>query len=326
MKKIAHPIDGNAKDTPPWVSGMLDALALHQQRTPQALMVHGPQGNGRRLLALHYAARLLGIPASRLLDFALAEAGSEGGLGHPDFMLLRPLPDKKVITVERVRELLRFLQLKSHQGGSRVAVIWPAEAMNRAAANSLLKTLEEPPAGGYIVLVAASPAALPATVTSRCHRVAMRRPSREQALGWLEETAGTDADWKSLLDVSSGAPLRALELHHARFMEEARQFALDLKQLEAGQLGPVAVAQRWSSCNAEWLIMWLYWWLSSALRQGTRTMDNPAGSSPLQKTGKLPTMSTLLQRLSDVEQLRRTASSALRMELQYAAILQRWYG
>ena len=170
-------------DIPFWLREPAASLAAGQERkrNPQALLIHGIPGSGRRVLALWYAAHLLGIPHDRLAHFSTLDAGAleQGAMGHADFMFLQPPPEKSVIPVEAVRELIGFLQLKSHQGGARVALVCPADSLTTAAANSLLKTLEEPPAGGFIILVASSPAVLPATILSRCQRLAVRRPVRQ---------------------------------------------------------------------------------------------------------------------------------------------------
>ncbi|MCC7489487.1 MAG: DNA polymerase III subunit delta' [Gammaproteobacteria bacterium] len=318
---------------PPWLLGPAASLeaGFSRQRNPQALLIHGTPGCGRRVLALWYAARLLGIPSDRLAGLLAMEADGETGPepGHADFMFLRPPPDKSVIPVEAVRDLIGFLQLKSHQGGARVALIWPAESLTTAAANSLLKTLEEPPAGGHIVLVASTPAALPATVLSRCQRLAVHRPERSVAVDWLGGRAG-GADWDLLLDVAAGAPLRALDLHGQGFSGQARQLNDDLRQLAAGRESPVSVAQRWAGFDTDLVPQWLYWKLAGAIRAaadgGVDPQATKAGSQPLQKPGKALNMQALLQRLAEVEELRRFGTKAVKADIQYAALLQRWFG
>ncbi len=297
-------------------------------RHPQALLIHGVPGSGRRFLALGYAARLLGIPAARLAGFAMLEIGADtdGDMGHADFMFLQPPPEKSSIPVEAVRELVSFLQLKSHQGGARVAVIWPADTMTTAAANSLLKTLEEPPPGGFIVLVATTPAALPATVASRCERLAVHAPGRTLALEWLR-SQDDEADWGQLLDIAGGAPLRALTLQRTGFPGQVRQLAEDICQLEESRDTPVAVARRWSNYDTDLVTQWLYWLLAVAIRSAAAGSPGQAATQNrlLQRDGKALTMQALLQRLADVEEIRRMGPKAVRMDLQYAALLQRWY-
>jgi len=319
-------------DLPFWLQGPAASLAAGQERkrNSQALLIHGIPGSGRRILALWYAAHLLGIPHNRLAHFSMPDPGAleQGAMGHADFMFLQPPPEKSVIPVEAVREMIGFLQLKSHQGGARVALVCPADSLTTAAANSLLKTLEEPPAGGFIILVASSPAVLPATILSRCQRLAVRRPEPDAAVEWLRARGG-EADWQLLLEVAGGAPLRALALHQDNFSGKARQLHDDLRQLAAGRESPVAVAQRWAEHDNELVAQWLYWTLSSAVRGSASgqvsTQAGIVGNQPLQNAGKALNMQTLLHRLAEVEELRRTGARAVKADLQYAALLQRWF-
>ena len=102
--------------------------------------------------------RLLG-PNARLPDpnpLGSGRIDDELLPSHPDFRFLQPAEDKQTISIDQVRELIEFLTLTSHQHGAKVAVIAPAQAMTAPAADCLLKTLEEPTAGSYLVLIAES--------------------------------------------------------------------------------------------------------------------------------------------------------------------------
>src|SRR6185369_4318813 len=92
-----------------------------------------------------------------------------------------------VIKIEQVRAVGDFVTLTTHRSGYRVLVIRPAEAMQPAAANALLKTLEEPPPHTLIVLVSDRPARLLPTIRSRCRALALGKPAHEAALAWLRE-------------------------------------------------------------------------------------------------------------------------------------------
>jgi DNA polymerase-3 subunit delta' len=107
-----------------------------------------------------------------------------------------------------VRALTDFVQLSSHRQRAKVAVIAPAERMNAAAANALLKTLEEPPPGTYLVLVADQPGRLPPTILSRCRRFAAPLPAPADARAWLA-AQGVEAPDLALAQAPA-APLAAL--------------------------------------------------------------------------------------------------------------------
>ena len=137
---------------------------------------------------------------------------------HPDLQLIEPVTyDEEgnrtpadAINVERVRELIEFSQLSPHRQRAKVGLIAPAEAMNAAAANALLKTLEEPPAGTFLLLVSHQPARLPPTIVSRCRRLPAPEPDRAAAAAWLAQNGIGNADPELVLAQAGGAPLFAL--------------------------------------------------------------------------------------------------------------------
>ena len=109
-----------------------------------------------------------------------------------------------------MRELVDWLQLTAQGEGYRAALLVGADTMNRNAANALLKTLEEPGERGLLVLVADRPAALPATVRSRCQTLALGvgAETRASALAWLD---GRVADPEAALARARGRPFAALD-------------------------------------------------------------------------------------------------------------------
>lgn len=313
---------------PPWLGQQRSNLLalLERGQAPQALLIHGAPGTGRRALAGWFAARLLGIPSGRFGAMTELVPGGEGepDLVHPDALVVQPPPDKDSIPVESVRSLIDFLHLKSHQGGARVAIVWPAEAMTRSAANSLLKTLEEPPEGSAIVLVASAAASLPATIVSRCQRVRAATPPRAAALAWLEQRR-RDVPWDVLLDFAAGAPLRACALHEAGFAARAASYSEDLERLRTGRAGPVATAKRWSggSQDTEVLLAWLY---REAARELSTALTSRSDNQRLQKASKPLNIRAGLERLRLVEELYRNRFRSLNPELQFTALLQHWGG
>jgi DNA polymerase-3 subunit delta' len=217
-----------------WHTGAWAALqARAASQLPHALLLSGDAGIGKRRFADAFAAGLLcqaveagGFACGVCKSCMLVTAGS-----HPDLMVLVPEalrtrvfdgeaePDgsgKKrkpsvEIRIDDVRALIAFAAQTSQFGGRRVVVIDPAQAMNVNAANALLKTLEEPGAGLLLLLVCDAPAALPATVRSRCQRVRLPAPARADALAWLAAITGDDARAQALL-AAAGTPTRALAL------------------------------------------------------------------------------------------------------------------
>jgi DNA polymerase-3 subunit delta' len=314
---------------PPWLLPHRDQLGslVGQGKAPQALLIHGAAGTGRRHLAFWYAARLLGVPESRFARWADGELDAESAesdLAHPDFSLVVPPPEKTVIPVDAIRVLRAFLHLRSHQGGARVAVVYPADAMNPAAANGLLKTLEEPPGGSAIVLIATSPGRLPATVVSRCQHLRISTPTREAARRWLANESDT-VDWDQLLDFACGAPLEARSLHRSGFAARAADYAADLQRLRERRDTPVAVAKRWARGDGDVLLRWLYLRAAAAVAEESKAGDE-AGNRRLQSAAKPLNMRSRLSRFRDVEELYRNRARSMNLELQFTSALQRWYG
>lgn len=215
----------------PWNEPLFDSLSRRTERLPHALLVHGARGTGKLALAERIAQFLL-CEAERALKPCGACEGCRwfSAGSHPDFRRVEPealaresvveaeegdAPAKKTakpsteIKVEQVRELAGFLNLRSHRGRLRVALVHPAEDMNPSAANALLKGLEEPPAGAVFLLVSHRPARLLPTIRSRCVALPVGIPPREAALRWLLAQDVKDAErW---LAYAGGAPLQAVE-------------------------------------------------------------------------------------------------------------------
>lgn len=315
-----------SSNNPPWLeSQRQDVLALLERRKlPQALLIHGPAGVGRRYLGLWTAARLLNLPDAPIDLAPLPE--SEAGISHPDFLGVSIPTDKRTIRVEQVRELIEFLQLTSHQGGNRVVLLWPAEAMTREAANSLLKTLEEPPDGSTIILVAESTGRLPATVVSRCHRLRINVPGRAESVSWLT-TCHSQVDWELLLDFALDAPLMALAMHRCGFIAKAGHARSDIDQLRQRRIAPVMVARRWASAaDARLLLRWLYGQVAESVRKASVLGVASRVREPLQISPNRLNMRRLVRRLRNIEEASRSCEKAVNLELQLTALLTDWYG
>jgi DNA polymerase-3 subunit delta' len=238
----------------PWQISPWKMLQSKRERMPHALLIHGPQGIGKLQLAERFAQSLLcesgdarGEPCGVCPGCRWFAADS-----HPDFRHVEPealarqsaaadesdepVPARGAkpsleIKVDQVRALDDFLNLQSHRGGRRVALIHPAEAMNPNAANALLKGLEEPPGQAQFILVSHRPARLLATIRSRCVAVPVPMPDASTSLAWLESQGAADA--ASWLAFASGSPLRALQYQQAGTTLARRRQALEARDLDA---------------------------------------------------------------------------------------------
>jgi DNA polymerase-3 subunit delta' len=302
----------------PWLEpqrAKFDELAA-AGRCPHALLIHGRAGTGRRQLALWLAESLLGSDPSRP-----SGGDPESEAGHPDFIELLPEEGKASIGIDQVRALIGFFTLTSHSKAGRVAVVYPADSMTVQAANSLLKTLEEPPAGTVIVLISQSLARLPATIISRCQHIRVTPPAEAQALEWLEHYA-PGAKLGPMLQFAGGSPLATLQLHEASFAEVASRFAADLRDLEQSRVSPVVVAERWKK-QPDLALQWLYWHLSRRVHEGLGISEvkAPAHSGPADAV-----VQACFRQMSQIRELRRVINGGINAELNIAGLLMDWYG
>lgn len=244
-----------------------DQLTRRLERLPHALLIHGAPGVGKLELAERFAQLLLCEKRGQgTIPCGACEACRWFATDdHPDVRYLEPEAfarhriygkdpekedDKKPsvqIRIEQARALADFLNLASYRGGRRIAIVCPAEDMNEATANSLLKGLEEPPAGAMFLLVSHRPAALLPTIRSRCVPVPVPIPDEKAARAWLEKQGVREAArW---LAFSGGAPLRALEyasgergeaIERALRLVAARDPAAFTAIADRGELEPLA--------------------------------------------------------------------------------------
>jgi DNA polymerase-3 subunit delta' len=244
--------EGGARTPPvlqPWLEATAREWLARRARWPHALLVSGHEGLGKRDLALVLAQALL-CEAPRPDGFACNACPSCGYVAarqHPDLRLLEPieldgdeLKALEWIPVDHVRALGQWVQVTAHRRIAKVAVVVPAERMNAAAANALLKTLEEPPGGTFVILVAHQPGRLPPTVTSRCVHLPVPLPDAAVGTQWL--AARGVADPVALLAQAGGAPLRAQALADPGYQAERAHW---LDALAAPRtLSPLALSAR----------------------------------------------------------------------------------
>ena len=250
----------------PWMSDHWSFFLqrLDSDKLAHALMIEGPAGTGKVSLATAMVAKLLcrenqPQACGHCRSCTLFAAGT-----HPDCFNLQPEEGKEVIKVDQVRALIGKLDLTTSISERKVACIHPAEKMNGAAANALLKSLEEPTGNTVLVLVSDNPARLPVTIRSRCQAISVNQPDSQLVLEWLQDDSGKDREkLQAALQAAGGSPLRAARYLDSPELDAYGQVRAGLAQLlerpgsvsmlsnELGGLNPVDLWRWLSICVGE---------------------------------------------------------------------------
>ena len=279
---------------PPWLLPLWQRAMDAGARLPHAILLAGAPGSGKRLFAEQLAQSLL-CERRKPDGFACGECGScnwFGAANHPDMHRMVPASEEggdddaevedtgkkekkksESILIDQVRDMQGLLEISGHQGGRRIVLIDPAEAMNPAASNALLKSLEEPPIDAVFLLVTHAPKRLLPTIRSRCQVWDFTRPPAAEATAWLAARGAKDAE--SILGFTSGLPLAALEFAKGPMHDARKRFAQDMLALPKSD--PLKLAAAWETwikskdadklgLNMALLMGWLQRWISDGAR------------------------------------------------------------
>jgi DNA polymerase-3 subunit delta' len=295
----------------PWQAESWRQLNAVTRRGASGILLYGPADIGKLALARHLARSLVcqsPTPEGHACGHCVACRWSAAGT-HPDVILVRPeaiqqaegiemagespqpgadddegggserkarrAPSKE-IRIEQIRVLGESLELGSHRGGSRVIVIYPAQALNLPASNALLKVLEEPPRDTLFVLVSSHAERLAATVRSRCQQIALTIPATDLALAWLESQ---DIDNpRELLARCGGAPLAAQAAAGAIGEQEDLHRQLVEALCVPASFSAMRSAERIAAVEpvivVGWLLRWVFDCISCRLAQRIRYHPN----------------------------------------------------
>lgn len=278
----------------PWQQTSWTQIQAMRNRMPHAILLYGPKGIGKTQFAEQLAQSLLcETPnAEGLACGNCASCGWFSQYSHPDYRRVRPealeledstsgesdsssaddveksagssktskAPSKEIV-INQIRALSDFMNISTHRQGTRVILLYPAEALNTHAANALLKSLEEPSANTVFILVSHSIDQLLPTILSRCHQFALHSPDKETALAWLKAQQVIDAEiW---LAQQGGAPLAAMNMAMADERSELLAFLKELSRPNAETA--LKVAEKMQKSNLGQTVSWLQTWLYDLL-------------------------------------------------------------
>lgn len=339
----------------PWQQRVWDRAleARANGRLPHALLICGPERLGKRVFA-EALARLLLCPGSsagvacgtcascRQFDARFqrdpvetrpdeSPAHPDGHPGHPDarfvgFVLNEKSSPKKMyqeLVIDQIRELSSWLVLSPQHGTTKVALIEPAHQLTVPAANALLKTLEEPVPGRYLLLVSDQPHRLPATIRSRCQRLEFKLPPSAEALAWLQGQGVPVAQAEAALAANAGHPGLALRDLREDGQALRRAVADDLAALARGRAASHEITQRWLD---ESLARRLQLAAEAIGEQLARRARGDEGSALLARSGLPATVGSraLAAWFDAANRTRAELRTTLRQDLMVGELLRDW--
>ncbi|QEM81384.1 DNA polymerase III subunit delta' [Halomonas binhaiensis] len=253
----------------PWLMSRWHELVrlMDSGRLPHALLISGERGIGKQTLADALIARALcaspgEVACGQCHSCHMLKAGY-----HPDLLRVAPEEGKRMIRIDPIRQVNTFVSQTAQQGGYRVIEIKPAEAMNVAASNALLKSLEEPGVATLFVLLSDMPSQLLPTIRSRCQQWNLAVPAVDTCLPWLTERLGGEDEARFWLRAAAGQPLTALDMAEPQARALRQQLHETFDALVRGA-EPVAEAARLDRQAIDSILWYGIDWLEDLIRFG----------------------------------------------------------
>jgi DNA polymerase-3 subunit delta' len=283
---------GFAPAPPDWYAPIWRALTadVQAERLPHAVLFDGRAGTGRHLLVRALAAFLLcdspdGFACGHCRACHLLAAGS-----HSDLRSLLPTGKAHRIGIDQIRAAIEFTSGTATLGRRQVLIIEDADRMTLAAANAVLKRLEEPTADTYILLTCSRASALPATVRSRCQQRPLPTPDPGQAREWLREHGVGENLLDNALLAANGRPLLARDWAAQGLLDERIDQALALQAVFDSRSDPARLRESLAGLESSALLEGLI----GALVQSLKNAGEALGQQR-ELFGLLDTMQRLQQ-------------------------------
>jgi len=359
----------------PWLQPLWESLDFNQ--FPNAILLHGQSGIGKFAFSIELAKALLcenNDQSIKPCNHCEACHWFDTG-NHPDFISLVPethrklLPhadyegddtpkrgkaarddenessekkEKKNISIEETRHAIENLSIGSHRGGNRVILIYPLEMLRSDSANTLLKSLEEPPKNTIFILLADRVDRVLPTIRSRCRLLTAPRPNREQGISWLKtqlnEIAGlkaADADVETIYDEQGGAPYSVLSSLIARHNKDdkdeltisiqASRYLLQ-SMAQGARLNWLDTAEKTHKAQYGFLLASMQRWVSDlqSVAQGGEPRYYPKHLAVLQGLAKLANVQRSHNFWKSLVQARRHENHPLANKIQLESLLSQY--
>jgi DNA polymerase III subunit delta' len=319
----------------PWQQQYWDHLKDYrrQNRVPQALLITGNKGLGKMHLANQFAFSLLcakpqenGLGCGHCDRCLLLNAET-----HPDFIQIRPDEPGKAITIGQIRSLVNRLNLKPQFESYRVVIVNPADLMNNAAANAFLKCLEEPTERTVILLITDKPAHLPATIVSRCQKLAVIKPDKEIVYTWLKQQNAETLQCNvfTLLGLAQGSPLLALDYANDGMLNLRNDCFKAWMDIAKQRRHPAIIAEDWHKLPETPLIFWITSWIIDMIKCCHQTkadwLYNPDLKEPLQELSQQLELKELYKLYDLMLLTRQRLTTQINKHTMFEEILIRWF-
>lgn len=312
----------------PWLDPVQAQVvrAFEAGRLGHAQLLTGPEGLGKHELARMLAKRLLcreaGAAPSACGHCLSCQRFGQGS--HGDFRQLgielneKTGKPKTAIGIEQIRDMAEWLALTAQLGGARVVIIETAHRLNTQAANALLKTLEEPMPGRYLLLVTHQAAVLPATIRSRCQRIEVPLPETAQARRWLAGQGMPEEAARHLLALAGGNPGLALQWHAQGGKSLLGAVQKQLDAMGNGQTSASTLARDWLSDELTALRLLFAAGIAGELAKAW-ALGGKSPPKPAQAVSRLQDW------IDDINRLRLSLSQPLRHDLGLAGLMHEWH-
>ena len=317
----------------PWLSDVISQLNAYvvADRLPHALLLSGRTGLGKKRLIRAYAKRLLceadpgtGFACHRCQSCLLFEAGN-----HPDYYYLQPAETSQQILIDQIRQLNQDLKLQPQYEQFRVVVICLAEQLNVSAANSFLKTLEEPGQRTVFLLISNSPSLLMPTIQTRCQHIRLPAPSIETVSRWLSETQNTE-NAQTLACFSGAAPLYAVELISSQKYEHRLTVLRMFIETQFKDSRALGLTETWVKYSPEFVVYILITGTLDMIRLAMHpeiqenALYHPDQKRQLSQTAALLQVKSLFDFLDQIYRAKRLLSTQVNMQLVFENCFIQW--
>ena len=291
-------------------------LALAKRRLHHAYLFIGPEGVGKRTLALALAkaihcSEMADDFCGRCVNCARVQDGN-----HPDVRFIEPLSGKKEISIQQIREIEKQLNFRSFSGGKKIAILDPATLLNLSSQNALLKTLEEPPQDSLLILVATSTGVLLPTLRSRCVRLAFGPLQRDLLASYLLSRKGMKQEEAELLSaMAMGSLGTALDIDSEELREKRELWLELLSSLKAGDCrAAIATAETLANSREDCLkfLRWAESWYRDLLIHAVR--QDSAGLINLDMLARIEQQSSNARLEHILWSIAQTADAAARIQ------------